>query len=1015
MKKIFGSAAILATALFVGCTTEGLTNDQSLVGGDDITTNTLTIGLPLTKTQLGALVGDRRKIEWSEGDQIKAGEATSSDIEISENRGLASFKFTNAILDYPCNVLYPAEMWKNAEQIALPATQAAATGSFGADSAPMAAVANGEDAVSLKHLTAVVHLLVKASGEEHLNLQKVIFKGKNNEQVSGDFNIDYDEATLEGVSEAKSDKEVTVNVAQTLSAEEAIDVYIVVPARNYDNGFTVTLVDDKGHYMEKSKASGVTLAKGDIYNLPEFAFEPTGTTTDIEISNAEEWVEFANNFNEGVYDSWENLSVNVTDNIDFTGVTVPSIGCKYDGGNRYFNGTFNGNDKSIKNWVSTTPLFAYTATSSTVRGLIIDASCTLTPATDGEPQYGAIVGWHKGTLKDCTNNANLTASGTCTADFNLGGIVGYAVEGTIENCTMTGAITVAKDFSVEKELSVGGVVGVISRAEAFVKKSTMTGTMTFAGGAKTNSDDVCARVGQIVGNLYRGECSDCQTTESAVFSASNYENKDMNGGSHFNNLYFGGIAGTSGETSTISGCTNNAPMTTTWYYTNDGTYHYSRYHYLAGIVAHAKGAIAGCENKGEILSRSFCRTQAIAGIVALAEGTASINECTNNGRVRMNKATLDSANSQARYGKVGGVVAECRTKQLETLKNMAYTECSYLDDNGNVTLDLGGVIAYLNCDDDSVIGEGIENNLLNSGEVRYSWDSKNDYKYLSVGGVIGTLAKKVTIKNARNEGKVSLTTQTGGNLARTTYAGGIVGVVSSNGAVIDNCVNDNMVSNMSRHNKIINEDNLTPCATGQSFHAGGIVGFMMGDSATPSTISKCHNNYDAAIPSGDATAGVYVNRGYAGGVVGYAKYTTISGCSSKATMFGVNTSIRLGGIAGYLYGSHITDCSVETSKLLEKKQTLIGGLAGIVNATSTVKNSTFKGNITTNATAASDHFTSGCVASETKAGAVIEKCGVYGTIVKTIGTTTTLTKENFESYLIGDSNIQPTGCYYIGE
>ena len=433
MKKIFGSAAILATALFVGCTTEVLTDDQSLVGGDDITTNTLTIGLPLTKTQLGALVGDRRKIEWSEGDQIKAGEATSSDIEISENRGLASFKFINALLDYPCNVLYPAEMWKNAEQITLPATQAAATGSFGADSAPMAAVANGEDAVSLKHLTAVVHLLVKASGEEHLNLKKVIFKGKNNEQVSGDFNIDYDKATLEGVSEAKSDKEVTVNVAQTLSAEEAIDVYIVVPARNYENGFTVTLVDDKGHYMEKPKESGVALAKGDIYNLPEFAFEPTGTTTDIEISNAEEWVEFANNFNEGVYDSWVNLSVNVTDNIDFTGVTVPSIGCKYDGGNRYFNGTFNGNDKSIMNWVSTSPLFAYTATNSTVQGLIIDASCTLAPATDGDTQYGAIVGWHKGTLKDCTNNANLTASGACTADFNLGGIVGYAVEGTIEN------------------------------------------------------------------------------------------------------------------------------------------------------------------------------------------------------------------------------------------------------------------------------------------------------------------------------------------------------------------------------------------------------------------------------------------------------------------------------------------------------------------------------------------------------------------------------------------------------
>ena len=548
--------------------------------------------------------------------------------------------------------------------------------------------------------------------------------------------------------------------------------------------------------------------------------------------------------------------------------------------------------------------------------------------------------------------------------------------------------------------------------------STMTGVMTFAGGARTNNkDEVFAKVGLIVGSL-NGSCSDCKTTTTAALTASNYENKGQDG-SHFTNLYFGGIVGLSNKGATISGCINRAPMETKWYYgiyKVDGTNtEYSRYHYLAGIVAETDGAITNCENYGEITSRSFCRTQSIAGIVAYATANTSIMSSTNNGPVRMNKASVDDTNNQARYGKVGGVVAGSTTSNMQNLVNNAYVECSYLENNGNVELDLGGVIGNLNCAADSVIGEGIENNLVNKGEVKYNWNSQNDFKYLSVGGVIARLVSKTTIKNAKNEGIVSLTTQTGANLARTTYAGGIVGVVSSNGAIIDNCVNANMIYNLSRHNKIINNDNLSPCVAGQSFHAGGIVGFMMGDSATPSTISACHNNYDAAIPSGDATAGVYVNRGYAGGVVGYAKYTTISGCSSKATMIGVNTSIRLGGIAGYLYSSHITECSVETSKLLEKNQTYIGGLAGIVNATSTVKNSTFKGNITTNATATGNHWTPGCVASQTIAGAVIEKCGVSGTIVKTVGTTTTLTNDNFESYLIGDSNITPTGCYYIGE
>jgi hypothetical protein len=106
--------------------------------------------------------------------------------------------------------------------------------------------------------------------------------------VSGDFNIDYASATLtDKGSTATKDLKVSAKVAQILTTESAIDVFVVVPAREYANGFTVTFVDKNGHYMEKSSSSALILAKGEVRAMPELAFEPTGTKFDVEISSAE--------------------------------------------------------------------------------------------------------------------------------------------------------------------------------------------------------------------------------------------------------------------------------------------------------------------------------------------------------------------------------------------------------------------------------------------------------------------------------------------------------------------------------------------------------------------------------------------------------------------------------------------------------------------------------------------------------------------------------------------------------
>ena len=284
MKTFFSTVATVVALLLVGCAKENSAEFVPANNGD-----TLTIGLAETKTYLGPLVEGTRKVYWSEDDQIKADEHTSTAIAISEaNAGVASFTFANGLLEYPCNILYPAEIWKDASTVTLPAVQAAATGSYGVDAAPMVAVADGVNAPTLKHLIGVIRLRIKASDNVHTDLRLVEFRGNNKEQVSGDFNIDYATATLtdKGLTATK-DLKVSAKVAQILTTESAIDLFVVVPAREYTNGFTVTLIDKNGHYMEKSKTTALSLAKGEIYAMPELEFKPTGTKFDVEISSAE--------------------------------------------------------------------------------------------------------------------------------------------------------------------------------------------------------------------------------------------------------------------------------------------------------------------------------------------------------------------------------------------------------------------------------------------------------------------------------------------------------------------------------------------------------------------------------------------------------------------------------------------------------------------------------------------------------------------------------------------------------
>lgn len=278
--KRFGNIIIASFALtMMGC---AVADDVALQ-----TNNTkLTIELTSNRTVLGDAVDGNRTVCWSNGDRIAANGITSSEAKINaEKVGVATFEFAEE-LTYPCHVLYPATFYKDATKITLPSVQNAAIGSFATNTLPMAtSITDMEEKIQLHHLAGVIQLQLKAERGVARNnkIYRVDVWGNDKEQMSGLFDIDYNSVTLSSASTDYSSRKVVVRAMGELSADEIIDVFVVVPAQEYKNGFTVRVINEDGNFMDKVKTSAVSIAKGEILKMPVFEYIPTGTIMDIEI------------------------------------------------------------------------------------------------------------------------------------------------------------------------------------------------------------------------------------------------------------------------------------------------------------------------------------------------------------------------------------------------------------------------------------------------------------------------------------------------------------------------------------------------------------------------------------------------------------------------------------------------------------------------------------------------------------------------------------------------------------
>ena len=886
-------------------------------------------GLADVKTSLGEREGNTRKILWSEGDCIAVNGAVSEPLDAqAAGEATAVFDFTQYLTE-PYDVLYPASMYKDESTITLPAVQTYTADGFASGAYPMSARTLSKTGEMLSPLCALIKLPLKlAAGNapDTDRISNIVFSGNDDEQVCGDFSINYQFAILTPAGSAEADKMLTINVGKSLGAEP-LPVVLVVPAGDYNSGFTIKVTDVAGHYMEMSKNVPFTMEAGHLYVMPEFEFVPTGTQLGIEISSANDLIAFAQNYNSQAVSS-DGLIATLTQDIVFDETTSAAfnetggIGMKKNifgaEDDYYFNGIFNGAGHTVSGLVAEVPLFTAVGGGGYVQDLTVDNTCsfTFTHPNTTEFDMGAVIGYHKGELKNVNVAATVSLAGTEVSQVTaLGGIVGRMTEGSMKDCNYTGALSVPYEFVVNaKKTYVGGLVGSITNANGKLLDSTFEGTIDFAGTvASTDKTNPYLMLGGVVGSVNAGLVSGCKalgtaTKEITMDNDKSYSATIQNHSRKAWHMVQGGIAGL--NAGSVTGCTNEATIknfvlgTATKGGTNSDAN--SRYYDLGGIVGlnQADATVSDCINNAPIETRCTPRIQKIGGVVGYNKG-GEVTSCSNTVLGSIYITTTNISSYSLRVGEVGGVIGN-NDGIVSDIQNAGDISMDRTENAAGVELKFGGVIGITT----KTVDGGYGMSISNSGNISDAYNGVTvTTDGLRFGGVVGSA--QASVQNVTNSGTITFTTSST-NVVSKLYMGGIAGEIRDvEAGVVSGCVNTGEIF-------------FNVLTTHDAAHTDNYIGGIFGKTNR------------TAIKEDDV-------------IVGYKECNVaISDCVNSGYIHGGNTKKRngsscyVGGIAAYLDGASSIDNCENNGVLLNNQfnnnvtkaaSTFEGGIVGFALGT----------------------------------------------------------------------------------
>lgn len=268
MKKLYALIVSSLALGFVGCAVDGVDNVVAPIGDNALEVN---IAEPHTKVSLNDKVDGSYSAYWNEGDRISVNGNISDEAIISgSNPTSARFEFTNAILDYPYSVLYPAS---ESNQVLFAAKQNYVEGTFESGTTPMfASVASQTESIKLNHLSGVLRFNIKGATNT-TTLKKMVLKAAEG-YIAGAFSLDFASGALTPTEAVSSTLEYSFGEGLALSTKEAKSFFVVLPCGEFGTCSAELHTTDGAVMYVRFKTSGTSAIKaGVVREFGEITFK----------------------------------------------------------------------------------------------------------------------------------------------------------------------------------------------------------------------------------------------------------------------------------------------------------------------------------------------------------------------------------------------------------------------------------------------------------------------------------------------------------------------------------------------------------------------------------------------------------------------------------------------------------------------------------------------------------------------------------------------------------------------
>ncbi len=280
MKRVL--SILLVVALFMaGCTPDNGGNEN--VGGTEGTALTVSLEQP-TRTSLGT--NDNNGVYptyWSIGDQVAVNGVLSDKVTADEhNKPTATFEFADNSIVAPYNVTYPYCSLTSAEKsyVEFSAEQSYTEGHLVPKCMPMCGYAEKSGEIVLHHLSAILHLPIKAVNE-NVDLKEVVITSNSGAKLSGIFKVDCQNISLSATGSCSSSLTYTFPKKSSLLTAEISDLFIAIPAGEIGN-CTIEIMDTSGEKMTATWSPSEALPRGVVQEFNTIFYEK-GASCELEL------------------------------------------------------------------------------------------------------------------------------------------------------------------------------------------------------------------------------------------------------------------------------------------------------------------------------------------------------------------------------------------------------------------------------------------------------------------------------------------------------------------------------------------------------------------------------------------------------------------------------------------------------------------------------------------------------------------------------------------------------------